>query len=151
MRSIGGILGLRVFTVTVAVRSTAGPRPGTANTTTTPVQLTNTGPDGTLYPVMVKQVSRRDLIASGGLYVDGDYKVGPITPPYPAGLFGIAGGFDDTTVDPPLTANPARAVEIIWHMTGPGLPQTTGAVMERVDGEATGLHRYVVLRRTGRR
>lgn len=97
--------------------------------------------------VLVRQLKRSEVIASGGLYTDRDVRVGRMTPPYPAGAFGPAGGFDDTTLDP-IAINSASA-ENIWILNGPGYP-ATGAVCQKISEEFTALHASVVLRATGR-
>lgn len=153
IRSIGGLLGLRVVNVYVRRDTWSGLRPGDGTVTKgTPVQFVNTMPDGSVYPVRVTQVSRQDIISSGGQYVDGDFKVGPITPPYPPNLFGQSGGFDDTTIDPTPTASPAQAIEVVWIMSSTigtfGLP-AIGATAKKVGEEATSLHTFVFLRRLG--
>jgi hypothetical protein len=149
-RSIGGLLGLRPFTVTLRLRTTWANRPGPGmRQDGEPITLTNRGPDGKLYPVMVKQVSRQDVIQSGGLYAEGDYKVGPMTPPYPAGLSGAGGGFGDESLDPGPTADLSHSIEELWTMHGPGLPEG-GLRMTRIGLDATALHYIVTLRRTGR-
>src|SRR5579875_666951 len=143
IRAIGGKLGLRPFTVTARLRVWSGERPGVGAYTDTDTVLTNMAADGTKQPVMVKQVSRRDAIASGGLYTDRDLRVGPITPPFPAALGFLAGGFDDTTADPQPTNS---ATEVIWIVSSPtgtfGFPP--GGVMP--EGRRRG-HGAALLRR----
>ena len=114
VRSVGAILGLRPFVVVVRKRMWSGAA-GRAGSTKidTDTQLVNVTPDGKPVPVMVRQVSRREAIASGGQYTSRDLRVGPITPVYARGLLGAAGGHDDTVLDPQPIA-PGNAVEIIW-------------------------------------
>jgi hypothetical protein len=152
IRGIGGVLGMRPFKVTVRRRVWSGPRPGAPGSTKvdTDVVLTNRFVDGTLQPVMVKQVSRAEAIASGGIYTNRDLKVGPITPSFASGAFGPAAGFDDASIDPAPTG---QAVQIIWIVASPkgshGMP-AAGIVCEKIGEEATSMHYYAVLRATGR-
>jgi len=147
VRSIGGLLGLRRFVVTVHVRTWSGERPGVGTTIDRSVILTNQGPGAaTTAPVQVNQLSAKDIIASGGLYRDRDMKVGPMTPTYAATNSLNAGGFDDSTLDVPTTSSPT---EIFWNITGDGMP-AGGVWCDKIGEEATALHYYVILRATGR-
>lgn len=145
LRALAGALGLRPYTVMVRIRTWSGERPGIGSRLDVNTVLTNTYLDGTLQNIRVKQVSRRDIIASGGLYADQDLHVGPITPPYPAGIFGAAGGFNDPNFDP-VTQN--SATEVFWNMTGPGLPTNVGAWFKKQGEEATAQHYYIILRKS---
>lgn len=151
VRGVGGLLGLRVFTVTIVVRTWSGDRVGLGQSMDTPrTALTNKLPNGVdTTPVRVRQLSRREIIASGGLYSDRDVRVGPITPPYPAGLFGSAGGFDESTVDPAQTASYVPT-EVFWNVVGPGWPTGTGGWADKIGEETTALHTYAILRANGR-
>ena len=149
VRGVGGLLGLRVYTVSVLVRTWDGPRPGVGFSSDVTTQLTNALPGGGRTPVHVKQVSRRDVIASGGVYADRDVRVGPLTPPYPAGIGFPTGGFDDATADPAIPVS-QKPVEIFWNVVGPGWPVGTGGWAEKVGEEFTALHLNVILRATGR-
>ncbi len=147
IRSIGGILGFRRFTVTVRVRSWSGERPGVGVVFEKNVVLTNQGIGSTpTVPVRVRQLSAKDIIASGGLYRDRDMKVGPMTPTYAASLGLRAGGYDDSTLDVPTTYSPN---EIFWNVTGDGMP-FGGVWCDKIGEEATALHYFVILRATGR-
>ncbi len=150
VRAIGGLLGLRVFTVTVRIRTWAGPRVGLGGCFDRDVPLTVQAANGTKQNVHVRQVSRREAIASGGKYTDRDLRVGPITPPY-AAAFGLsAGGFSDTTLDIQPAPQPT---EIFWIVASPsgsfGVPPG-GAFFDKIGEEATSLHTVVILRQTGR-
>ena len=151
VRSIGGLLGLRVFAVTVRKRVWSGGRPGVGTKTDTDTVLTNQAANGTLQPVRVRQVSRSEAIASGGQYVARDLRVGPMTPSFLASLFLPAAGFDDSSMNPQPTAS---ATEMIWIVSTNdggthGLPPS-GIVCELRGKESTSLHGYVILRATGR-
>jgi hypothetical protein len=153
LRGIGGLLGLRVFTVTVRRRVWTGSRPGLPGTTKTDTDtvLYNQAADGSLQHVRVRQVTRREVMSSGGQLADRDLRVGPMTPSYAAALGLAAGGFTDATVNPAPTAN---ATEMIWILTANdgqshGLP-AAGVVCELRGQESTPLHLIVFLRATGR-
>ena len=151
IRAIGGMLGLRVFTIKVRKRVWSGARPGLGTKTDTDTVLTVQGADGKLYPVRVSRLNRRDAIASGNKFVAGDLKVGPMTPAYAAALGLSSAGFDDGTFDPAVTASPT---ELIWMLTtndgGTHGVSSGGSVCEKIGEEATALHYIVFLRSTGR-
>lgn len=147
VRSVGAVIGLRPFTVKVRVRTYNGARVGQGLKTDVDTVLTNQFVDRSRQPVMVKTLTQKDVIASGGLYRDRDLRVGPITPSYAASLGILAGGFGDSTVDPPP---PLVPTEIFWNVTGPGMP-SGGAWCSKIGEEVTALHYYVILRADGRR
>ena len=95
--AIPGDLGMTDNTVTVRVVVWSGERVGlgTATTTDTPL-LTATG-----HNPKVRKVSTREVAASGGLFRDGDYKVGPMTPDQ--------GAFTMATLDPATTSRSSRS------------------------------------------
>jgi hypothetical protein len=152
VRGVGGLLGLRVWQVTVRKRVWTGGRPGLVGTTRTDTDtaLVNQAADGSLQPVRVRQVSRREVVVSGGYYTTRDLKVGPITPTFAAEIGLPSGGFDDATVNPVPTGS---TTEIIWIVTPPsgtyGYP-TAGLTFEPIGQDSTALHVYVFLRSTGR-
>lgn len=150
-RSIAGLMGLRPFTVFVRTRRWSGARLGLGtfvdNGGGPDIQLTN----GTLpapmgpQPVMVKAVSNKDIVASGGLYRDRDLRVGPITPTYLANVL-PAGGFGDSTIDPPQTGS--VPTEVFWIVFGPGM-FPGGSLCMKVGEIVTALHYELILRATG--
>jgi hypothetical protein len=146
IRGIAGELGLRPYTVTVQLLTYSGLRAGLGTKTAGPVlTLFHTmGPNA--QPVRVRQLSRKEIIASGGLYTDRDFKVGPMTPAYGAYVNQFAGGNTDAQLDPEATIYPT---EVIWAMSGPGLP-AGGATFSKVGEEATALHYFIFLRQSGR-
>lgn len=154
IRAIGGIFGLRVFTVVVRRRTWTGVKPGVGQHTDVDTALTNQGADGNLYPVRVRQLTRQEVFASGGQYAARDLKVGPITPTFLAEILLPAAGFDDTEMDPMPTGGPqGGATQLIWIVASPqgthGIPPG-GIICEKKGEEATSLHTYVILRSTGR-
>jgi len=146
LRTVGGRLGLRVFTVTQRVRRWTGERPGIGTHVDMDTVLVNTGADGITVPVRARQLSRHDIVASGGHYQAGDWRIGPMTPSYLAGLFNPAGGYVDSELDPEVLPVPV-ATEILWLLSGPAQPST---VCDKVGEEFTALHAYLILRATGR-
>lgn len=149
VRGVGGLLGLRVFTVKIKVRTWNGERPGVGTQfTDVDTLLTNQLPGGGTTPIRVKMMTQKDIIASGGQYRDRDMRVGPITPQYAASLGLTAGGFLDATLDPQPTTQYQRAVERFIIVTGPGTPPN-GVVCSKLGEEATSLHFYLILRATG--
>ena len=155
IRTLGGELGLRPFTVTVRRRTwSGGPLgrgPGAPGSTKVDVDtvLTNQAADGSSQPVMVRQMTRQEVFASGGQLSTRDLRIGPITPAFAASIL-PAGGFDDTKVNP---APDGSTTEILWIVSSPigtyGLPPG-GVVCELKGQENTALHTYVILRATGR-
>ena len=142
IRAIAGVMGLRPYVVKRRQRIWSGERPGVGSFVDSDITLTNTmtGPGGAIVsPVRVKRLSSKDVIASGGLYTDHDYRVGPMTPLY------AGGGFGPDDVDPPTSAS---ATEIMWWMSGPDIVDG-GSWFKKVSEEGTALHYYVTLRQTG--
>lgn len=130
-------LGLRPYSVTVRVRTWTGQRPGMGTHSDVDTVLGNAGQN-----VKVTLISSRDIVASGGRYTAGDFRVGPLTPSH------ATGGTPLSVFDPPRSAT---AREIFFIVTGPGLPDE-GAVCKRVDANPYGLFRSeIVVRRTGER
>jgi hypothetical protein len=148
IRGIGAELGLRPYTVTAVVHTWSGSRIGLGIKTTTKTQITNGTDPYTGLPVTigVRQVSRKEIVASGGAYTDRDLRVGPMTPAFAATLAGFAGGFTDSTLDPTPTGTPT---EVHYLVTGPSVP-AGGAAFDKIGEEATALHYFVIIRQTGR-
>jgi hypothetical protein len=139
IRGIPGLLGLRLFTVAVVSRTWTGPRPGVGTSTDLTTGLKT---DLGLYPVKVTMLTPNEVIASGGLYVSQDLRVGPITPPFS----GSASDGDAITVfDPPATST---GFELFFRLTGPGYP-ASGGWFKKVSQDVTKSFRYsFVLRKT---
>lgn len=136
VRGVGGTMGLRPYSVTIRVRTWSGPIIG--NGTKTDVDSALTVSNGT-QPPMVRQLSGRDVIASGGVFTDQDYEVGPLTPPYP-------GSVDNSALaisHPDTSGN----VELFFKLVGPEIPG--GAWFRRVGQKSTSALGYsVILRKT---
>ena len=134
-RTLPGELDIRQQRVSVVVRAWTGSRVGDGTSTTTTTEILVSG-----YPPKVKELSSRDVVASGGRYTSGDVRVGPITPPH------ASGGVDPAVYNPATTASPA---EVYFVLTGPGFP-TGGARFERVsDDTLANFSHFLVLRPTG--
>lgn len=148
IRGIGGILGLRPFTVTLRVRTWSGASPGKGNKTDTDTVLTNVTATsaGTLENVKARFVTTQEIVASAGLYRDRDVRVGPLTPQFAAAYGLPQGGYGDAGLDP---SPGAVAVEIFWKVAGPGMAPG-GSWCSRIKEEASALHYYLVLRADGK-
>lgn len=130
-------LGLRPYSVTVRVRTWTGSRPGMGTYADVDTVLTNAG-----HNVKVTPVTTKDVVASAGRYVAGDFRIGPLTPAH------ASGGIPLSLIDPPRSAT---AREVFFLLEGPGLPEE-GAFCKRVDANTYGLFRSeIVVRRTGER
>jgi hypothetical protein len=146
VRAVGGVIGLRPFTTKVLVRTWTGARVGQGTKNDVTTTLYNQFIDGSHQPLLVKQLTDKEIIASGGLYRDRDLRVGPITPSYAASLGLLAGGFGDSTIGPQPTTSPT---EIFWNVSGPGMAPG-GAWCDKIGETVTALHYEVVLRADGR-
>lgn len=135
IRAIPAALGLRPFSVVVRVRSWSGSdlASGTATDSDTTITV---GPGSA---PKVRHLSPREVVASGGQYQTGDYRVGPLTPD------GSGYGVPVSTFRPALTAGQ----ELLVKLTGPDTP-SGGLWCRLVSVEADhALHRYAVVRPTG--
>jgi hypothetical protein len=148
IRGIGGILGLRPFTITLRVRTWSGGSPGKGFKTDTDVRLMNNTATGGTTSVKARFVTTQEIIASGGLYRDRDVKVGPLTPQFAAAYGLPQGGYGDATLDPVPTPL-AQPTEIFWNVIGPGMAPG-GSWCSRIKEEASALHYYLVLRADGK-
>lgn len=134
--NVPGALGLRPHTVTVRVRTWTGARAGLGTKTDVDTVITNAGG----YGPRVVQVSAKDVVASGGLYEAGDYRIGPISRDY------TGGGTTDAALNPATTST---AREVFFCITGPGFP-SSGQWFKRVNDEGYKRHTQtmVVVRET---
>jgi len=144
IRAIAGLqaFGLRPYVVKRRVRTWTGERPGVGSFTDLDLTMVNTMTlSGSIVsvPVRVKRKTSKDVIASGGLYTDHDFRVGPMTPLY------TGGGVGPDDIDPVTSSS---ATEVFWWMSGPDIVDG-GSWFKKVDEEGTALHYYVTLRQTG--
>lgn len=134
---IPGALDLRPYKVTVRVRTWTGARPGLGTPTDVDTVLENAG-----FNVKVAVVSTKDVVASGGRYAAGDFRIGPLTPAH------TGGGTLLDVIDPPRTTT---AREVYFLIEGPGLP-SDGAWCKRVEANTfSNFRSEIVVRRTGER
>lgn len=136
IRGIPGDGGLRPYDATIRVRTWSGPiiGQGTKADVDSPLRVAN----GTAR-VKVRQLNGRDVIASGGVFTDQDYELGPLTPPYP----GSADNSALAIAHPDTTGN----VELFFRLVGPEIP--SGAWFRRVGQRSTSaLHYTAILRKT---
>lgn len=139
IRGIPGELGLRRHSVKVRVRTHSGARPGLVGSSSTDVDTPLLVGNGTQSP-KVTEINVRDVVASGGLYEAGDYRIGPVTHEWSNGGTSL-----DTTN--PATTSVGR--EVFYIIEGPGFA-TGGAVCKRVSDESLpNFHINIVVRRMG--
>ena len=143
MRNIPNVFGLRLHTVAVVQRSWTGSGVGLGTKTDV---VTGIKIDLGIGASKVRNLSQREVIASGGLYTEEDVMVGPFTPPY-------AGSTADNDAinifDPPVPAITNDVSEILFRITGPGYPPT-GAYFKKIEQRVDKPFRYtMVLRKTG--
>lgn len=138
VRAIPGMLGLRLFRASVRVTSWSGSRIGIGTKTILSERVLTVG-HGT-QNVKVRQLTQKDVIASGGKYTTQDFKIGPMTPEF------LGGGVPVEWLDP---VQRPEAVEIIYLIEGPGLP-AGGGRYQRIEDETTrSFHSNVIVRHTG--
>jgi hypothetical protein len=141
IRGLPALMGFRPHILTVRVQqwtSAQRPGPGAHADTNTGIKV-----DLSIGNVKVRNVTQRDIVASGGIFTDQDVVVGPFTPPYP-------GSFKDNDAiavfDPPVSATPTT---VLYNIQGPGYSATGDwfkKIYQRVDQP---LHYTLWLRKTG--
>jgi len=138
--------GLRPYACYVKVVTWPSAPPGNSGTGPTSVVVTPLLCDGG--NVYARHLFGREVIASGGLYEDSDWKVGPLTPSYvgPHGLGGVTAGI----LDPPVSSG-GGCCEVIYYLVGPGMADSVnGDAFKLVEAD---VHRplswYLLLRKTG--
>lgn len=122
--------GLRPYQVFVRVNTWSGARIGLGTKTSTVTEL---NVDGNKRP-KVRQLSAKDVVASGGTLEDQLFEVGPLTPPF------TGGGVATTTINPPTSASPT---EVNYILIGPGTP-AAGWLCKRVSDKLDSPFRYLV-------
>lgn len=129
-RALLDVHGLRRFDLVMRVNTYSGARVGAGTKTTTNTTLTLDGS----HRIKAKRVSGRDIMASGGLYQEGDWRVGPFTPAF------AGGGRDPSYFDPPASASVPQ--EVYYQLTGPGF--SSGAWFKKVDTETSNAFGYYI-------
>lgn len=142
IRGIPDTLGLRRFTVTSVVRTWSGTRVGLGTNTDAPSKMSVSLGNA---KIRVRQLSQKEIVASGGFYADQDLRIGPITPPYT----GSAGDNNSIGIFDPEPSG--GAVELFFHIEGPEMP-AGGLWMKKISQTVTlPLHFEFVVRHTGER
>lgn len=135
IRGIPAVLGIRPFACTIRVRTWSGGSAGAGTATDVDTVI---GVAAGTQNVKCRQVSSRDIIASGGAYEEGDWRIGPFTPTY------AGGGYSQAIFDPA----PAAGVEVFWILTGRDMP-TGGKFYKKVSTQGDrAIHYSVVIRGT---
>ena len=135
IRGIPAALGMRLYTVAVVQRTWTGARPGLGTKTdvTTGVKV-----DLGIFQTTVRQLTERDVIASGGLYNTQQFRVGPITPPFA----GSTADGDAISVFDPVVGS--TGVEIFFNIKGPGFP-SGGGWFKKVGQDVSRPFRYTFI------
>lgn len=142
LRKIPGKFGIRRHSVSIRVRTWSGSRVGLGTKTdvTTAIKV---GKD--LYNPNVVEVDVRDVVASGGKYQAGDFKVGPISHEY--SYQAVTYGYSVGEVNPDTGASPK---EVLYKLEGNGFP-SDGQWCELVEESSlTDFRIMLTLRPTGR-
>jgi hypothetical protein len=140
LRGLPVIFGLRPHIVVALTRVWSGERPGVGSFTDSTFGLKVGLAIGF---AKARNVSQREVIASGGLFTDQDMVVGPITPPYPT-----------SAVDNDAIAlfNPATSgspTEVFFNIQGPGY-SVGGDWFKKIAQRTDQSFRYMIwLRKTG--
>ncbi|MFA5186328.1 MAG: hypothetical protein WC551_07635 [Patescibacteria group bacterium] len=140
IRGIPNELGIRLYTVSLRTTIWTGDATligigrGTKTTTETPIVLANGAPP------KVRRVGYKETIAAGGKYQEGDFRIGPFTPPYQYG------GVPFSRMAP-IPTDARKHYHFI--LKGPDLP-ASGMLCEPVQEEADrNFSRYLVVRPEG--
>jgi len=144
LRTLPTLFDIRLYSIIVRVTTYTGtqifgvPGEGTKTVVDTPLVL-----DGYGTRPHVTKISTQDIIASGGLYTDGDYKVEFITPQYPT-----PDGYSGVPINIFEPDEQTNTTQIEYVMTGPEFP--TGALFKKIKTWTDNPFNYViVLRKTG--
>jgi len=133
VRGLPGLLGLRIYTVQVCYETWSGTdasgRSGVGIGTKTLSALMTLRVDQGGAAPHVRQVSQKDIIASGNLYQDQDLKVGPMTPPYT----GSTKDDDQILIFDPASTPPES---LHFFVTGPGY--ASGAWFKKIGDKVDG-------------
>lgn len=148
-RGIPNLFGLRQYDVSLSVVSWTGARPGLGTSTVHTYPITvNQNQTGDNRPKVV-QVSAREVIASAGLYTEGDYRIGPLTPSYTT-VDGNTFGTLPSDIEQALQTRPQ---EIFFNLNGPGMSdEIEGDWFKLVEANFAKNFRYeIVIRKLGQK
>ncbi len=138
---VPGRMGLRTVAVGIVSRTWDAVLPGEGSPTVTTYRVLNDG-----YNPKVEEVSSRDVMASGGLYQAGDFRIGPITPFY------VTGGTEPSDLDPvvPPSAfnDTSREVFVVLKTAPEEGAQLIWCRRVATDNDAANFRRILVARRT---
>ncbi len=144
------MMGLHKFAVEIiTITNAGGTRPGVGGTRVRTDYRVSIGPvdffasdDGYLNPSF-QQVSGRDIVLSGNLLTNKDFKLGPIVYPYDTSFY--TGGIDIKLTNPDMQSN---NLQLYFKVTGEGVP-SSGWYFKRIWGqEDSNLSYYVYIRNT---
>lgn len=148
LRALPTAFGLRLYTVTMRVTTyTPGifdvPGEGTPTVIDTPLYL-----DGYGTLPFVEKLTTKDIVASGGVYTDGDYRVGAMTPVFVKdecdGSMTVA-GVPITWFEQPEGTVPTQ---ITYLITGPEFPN--GALFKKIETWTSDVFTYsFIVRKIG--
>jgi hypothetical protein len=111
---VPSLIGLRPYSMSLETLTWSGDRPGIGTLITTSVPLYN---DGYVNP-RFRQVSKQEVVLSGGVLKDQDVVIGPFVFPYNDGL-GDVGGTDPLSFSPPTNS---LVTEFYINIQGPNFP-----------------------------
>lgn len=112
-------LGFRRYDILLRVIDWAGGTVGKGAKTTLDTPLVIQGNGATVpHRIKVRRITSQDILASGGKYQDGDYRIGPMTPVF-VNIFGLTGGNDVNYFNPEKSLTTKR--EFYYRLTGPGM------------------------------
>jgi hypothetical protein len=142
------VWGLRPFTVYAKVIVWPSSPPGQNGSSPLSTTLTPLLCDGG--NVYARHLFGKEIIASGGLYEDSDWKVGPLTPSYTDPNTGLPGGVTAGILEPPVPTD-GTVCEIIYYIKGPGMADATnGDAFKLVEAEVWNpMEWFLLLRKTG--
>lgn len=132
-RGIPNKFGLRQYDIVLRVNGWSGQTAGDGNLTVTDYDVTvnTTEPDSGNNRPNVRQLSQKDVIASGGLYSDIDFRIGPLTPQFVNPIDGLTYGTLPTDVEKTVQATP-QDIQII--IKGPGMKDQTNGDAFKIIG-----------------
>lgn len=117
-------LGFRRYDILLRVVDWDGATAGKGNKTVTDTNLTIQD----THRIKVRRLTSQDILASGGKFSDGDFRIGPITPTF-TDINGQSGGHDVSYFDPAKATGVHRS--FYFRLTGPGME--SGKWFKKID------------------